>query len=514
MLNFIQAHKVVAFILFIICVLYFILRLPNLTGQPIFADEAIYIRWAQIMKAEPTLRFISLSDGKTPLYMWLMTPFFKVFDDPLFAGRFLSIISGFATLLGALFLGWKFFNFKVGLWAALLIAITPYMVFFDRMALVDSMLATFSIWSLNFALLLIKYKRLDLAMFLGYFLGAGMLTKPPGFFNILVLPMSLLAFDWSNTKRPVRFLKQFGLLVVAMGIGYFIYSLLRLGPGFDSLSSRNQDYIHSPLRLFQYPLDPFIPHLHDVEDWFPKFFTWPILILSIAGLFMVFIKKNTVGIVIILWAILPLLAQMTLLKTFTSRYLLFSIPPLLCIAGWMINHFLEQFKINNYLKVLGVAFILLLLPLNFNYKILTDIQSAPLPNEARRGYLEDWTAGYGLPEIADILIKQAQKELVIVGTEGSFGTLPDGLQIYLDKYSHTAPAENQVIVIGGPATVSAQLIDNASRHPTYYIANKSRFTEVLPELQLIKVFPKAAGKNLPQQDAILFMKVLPGIRNN
>src|SRR3989344_9342987 len=112
-----------------IIALFFLLRLPNLTLQPIFADEAIYIRWAQVMRAEPTLRFLPLSDGKTPLFMWMMIPFFKVFEDPLYAGRFLSVLSGYLTLLGALFLGWRFINKKVGLWAAFLIAITPYIVF-------------------------------------------------------------------------------------------------------------------------------------------------------------------------------------------------------------------------------------------------------------------------------------------------------------------------------------------------------------------------------------------------
>src|SRR5258708_16805526 len=85
---------------------YFILRLHNLTLQPIFADEAIYIRWAQIMKAEPTLRFVSLSDGKTPLFMWMMTVMFKFIHDPLQAGRLLSVIFGVVTLLGATVLGW------------------------------------------------------------------------------------------------------------------------------------------------------------------------------------------------------------------------------------------------------------------------------------------------------------------------------------------------------------------------------------------------------------------------
>src|SRR4051812_11296992 len=102
---FLIKHKIEILILLLISLLYFSLRLPNLTSQPIFADEAIYIRWAQVMRNEPTLRFLPLSDGKTPLYMWAMIPFFKLFSDPLFAGRFLSVLSGFITLLGGFYLG-------------------------------------------------------------------------------------------------------------------------------------------------------------------------------------------------------------------------------------------------------------------------------------------------------------------------------------------------------------------------------------------------------------------------
>ncbi|MBN1169248.1 hypothetical protein JXA63_05150, partial [Candidatus Woesebacteria bacterium] len=50
-----------------ILLLAIFLRIYNLNELPIFGDEAIYIRWAQIMRNEPTLRFIPLSDGKQPL---------------------------------------------------------------------------------------------------------------------------------------------------------------------------------------------------------------------------------------------------------------------------------------------------------------------------------------------------------------------------------------------------------------------------------------------------------------
>src|SRR5574343_1375587 len=75
------------------------LRFYHLTILPVFADEAIYIRWAQVMKAEETLRFLPLSDGKQPLFMWVIIPFLKLISDPLIAGRIVSVLCGLGTMV-------------------------------------------------------------------------------------------------------------------------------------------------------------------------------------------------------------------------------------------------------------------------------------------------------------------------------------------------------------------------------------------------------------------------------
>jgi len=51
--------------------------------------------------------------------------------------------------------------------------------------------------------------------------------------------------------------------------------------------------------------------------------------------------------------------------------------------------------------------------------------------------LEEWSAGQGIKEVADFVEKQylTNHATIVVGTEGYFGTLPDGLQAYLNKYS-------------------------------------------------------------------------------
>ena len=441
------------------------------------------------------------------LFMWLMTGVFKIFDDPLYAGRFLSVISGFITMTGAFILCWKFFNEKTALWVAFLIAITPFSLFFDKLALVDSMLAAFSIWSLLFVLCLIKNPRFDLSLILGFILGGGILTKTSGLPNLYMLPVGLIAVDFSKAKYLNRLFKVIFYLILSGITAFFIYNLLRLGPGFDSLASRNKDYIFPITRLLTNPFDPLIPHLKDLFDWFPKLFTVPILVFIFLGIILTFIKRNKIALVIFFWMVGPLLAELLFLRTFTARYILSAVPPLLCLGGWGIAQSVEIFRPK--FKWAFLVFILICLPLalKFDYLLMTNPAAAPLPVEERRGYLEDWTAGYGFPEIANFLIDEAQKGTIIVETEGSFGTLPDGLIIYLDKYFHTTTI-NKIVVLGGKAEISDVLRNAAKNGPTYFIANRSRVRQNPAGTELIKEYPKA---NYPGifQDAILVFKVLP-----
>jgi 4-amino-4-deoxy-L-arabinose transferase-like glycosyltransferase len=435
----------------LLALLYFATRLPNLTLQPIFADEAIYIRWAQVMRSEPTLRFLPLTDGKTPLFMWAMIPLLKVFHDPLFAGRFLSVLAGALTLSGIYLLARLVFkNVRVAILAALIYIVTPYTLFFDRMALVDSMLAAFSIWSLNLSLLLLRFQRLDLAIFLGYLLGGALLVKTPAMVNLLAIPTTAIGLPLAKRKS---FIKLLLCWTVAILSALFIYNLLRLGPGFSQLSSRNQDYVFSFNEIMNRPLDPLIPHLRDLAVIFPTLLTWPILILSFFGIGFSIVSKNRSAWVIIIWLSIPLFLLSAFLRTFTARYLLLSIAPLLCLAAFGLDQVIS--KINYQQKMIpAVISVLVILPaMYFNYVLFTNPQTAPLPTNERIGYFEEWTAGYGFSEISNYLVDQSKTEKVVVGTEGFFGTLPDGLLIYLDKQN--------IPVIGSSASISAQIRESA-----------------------------------------------------
>jgi len=493
-----------------ILVVFFLFRLINLTILPIFADEAIYVRWSQVMKAEPTLRFLPLSDGKQPLFMWILMFVLGVIKNPLFVGRFLSVLTGLGSLIGIFLLSYELFkNKKTALIAGLFYAIVPFFVFFDRMALVDSLLAMLGIWFFYFGLLLIKNLRLDLAMITGMILGAALITKSPAIFFAILLPTTLFIAPWLDLKKrkktALQLIKVAGLWGVVYVFAFGIYNLLRLGPNFQLIALRNKDYVFSFKEILSHPFDPLKPHLFDLVRWMPNLMTWPVLLLTLAGLVWMWWKKENwrQATWLFLVCVTPLFVQAVFAKVFTPRYILFTTWPLIIVAAYFSSAMIKKLRIKTSLVALLV--LLIIIPsLYYNYLLLIDPEKAPLPRRMRSGYLEEWTAGQGIKEIADFVKEIAKEKNVLIGTEGSFGTLPDGLQIYLEKVPRIT-----VIGVGYPITgIHSSLVNSLVDNDVYLVVNQSRL-QIPPEaygLKLIKEYPKASN---PEgiEDKLLFFEI-------
>jgi len=506
--SFWQQWKVMIFLGVFVILAFLLLRLINLTLLPVFADEAIYIRWSQIMRAEATLRFLPLSDGKQPLFMWAIIPFLKIFTDPLLAGRFLSVLSGLGSLVGIFFLTWELFKKKwISLLASFLYALLPFFVFFDRLALVDSMLLMFGIWLAYLCILLARRPRLDLALIMGLVLGGALITKSPAIFFAMMMPSALLL--GKDLKKNIFSLVGFWLLIWALGFGFYNF-LLRLGPGFQMIASRNKDYLFTFQEILARPLDPLKPHLVDLFSWLPNLFTWPVCLLVLLGLFLCLRKKMKEAIFLLIWFIIPFFPQAVLAKVFTPRYILFTLWPLVVLAAfggvWLfeqLNFIKKRFQKKIGLILMVILFLLIIFPsLKYNFLLLTNPEKAPLPRNLRNGHLEEWTAGQGLKESAEFLRQKAKTGHVFVGTEGSFGTLPDGLQIYLEKIPNIT-----VIGVGWPVReVSSSLVNSLVDNQVYLLVNQSRL-ELIPEnngLKLIKEYPKAFWPDGHQDKLLLF----------
>lgn len=470
---------------------YFFSRIYQLTKLPIFADEAIYIRWSQIMRTEPTLRFVPLQDGKQPLFMWLTIPFLKFFPDPLLAGRMVSVFSGLATLLGVGILTFLLFSqINLAFLAMAFYILTPFCFFFDRMALVDSLLAGFGIWTFIFAFLLAKEKRLDLALILGMILGGAFLTKSPALFFLIMVPILVLGLNFKKKTFKKDFFKLLILLGVSSFLALAIYNILRLGPDFQMIAVRNKDYVWPAAEILKHPWDPLKPHLGDIFRYYWSYLTPVLFILGTAGLVLVFKDFNFLALAF--WWLLPLMAQAGMAKVFTARYILFGIPVFLVLA-------ISAFKRLKMKIKKAIVFLFLAFSLHFNFNLWRDPAQAPLPRDERAGYLQDWTAGQGIKEISDYLKGLPRDKGIVVGTEGYFGTLPDGLQIYLQ-----GEKDITVFGVGQPMVVLSKELINARDfgNDVFLVVNQSRF--LIPDsgnLELIKDFEK------PEGDKLLFFKL-------
>ncbi len=465
--------------------IYFLLRLSNLNSIPVFVDEGIYVRWSQVMKAEATLRFLPLSDGKQPLFMWLTMPALKFISDPLVAGRLVSVAAGFISLIGIGFLTLQVSgSLLVGGLAMLIYSTVPFTFFFDRMALADSLLAAFGVWVMGLSVLYAKKPRLDTAMFLGFALGGGLITKSPAIFFYLWSFLIILFFiNKGVLKGSLKQIVIHGF--AALVISQVIYSVLRLGPGFGMINSRNQDYVFSFSEVLTHPLNPLVGNLKSTANWIYLLLT-PTIIVNIAVAH--FSKKNLkTSLFFVLLSLIPLIAQGSIAKVYTSRYILFATMPLLVVAAQGL-YFLSTRK---GLLVKLISPLTLIVPLYVTINYLISPSTAPMSRDMRSGYLEEWTAGFGQVQVADYLKNQEAKgEKVVVFTEGYFGTLPDGLQIYTEGHKN-------ITIVGSPPRVDKipeGLLNTAKSNKRYLVLNKSRNfmpEPVLSKLTLVAEFPKA-----------------------
>jgi hypothetical protein len=267
-----------------------------------------------------------------------------------------------------------------------------------------------------------------------------------------------------------------------------MYNILRLGPDFYKLTSRSLDYVYPLTHIFTSPFDPFLVFVNRIIQWLwllgPSIFLI-LLVLSLMSIEKTRLKTFTV---LVIWTFVPILISAEYAKVLTARYVLIALPTLsIMAAGIFLN---VQFKrILTFMLFLFVGHALII-----DILFVNKIEGAPLPSTERSGYLEDWTSGYGIKEVASYLQNYQNthpNEKLVVGTEGHFGTLPDGLQLYMTNYP-------QITIIGVGIdldTLPQSLIDSRKfGNKTFLIINSSRLL-IKPSarkgLVEIAAFPKA-----------------------
>ncbi len=433
---------------------FIVTRVLQLTLIPIFTDEAIYLRWSQIMAYDASLRYLPLVDGKPPLFMWLTSIGLRFFPnlDPLLVIRLVSVGSGLFGLAGIFFTSYQLFhNKKVSYLSAIFYILIPFTFFYDRFGLADSLLAGFGIWSLGLGVILAKKLRLDVALLLGITIGLGLLTKTPALFFYLILPLGLI---W----KP-KIWKFVGLWLVVIVLSQSIFSILRLFPLFHMIAQKNAEFSISLIDFIHHPFTYFISNSITLFKWEFGYLT-PLVSLIIIFGFITGLFKNTRQTIVLSFLFLAHFAYMSFFnKSIFPRFLLTFTPGLLILAAVGIEKIPKKFQ-------WGLLGLILLFPIFTDIKLLFDPPNAPIPDGDSNQYINRWPAGYGINDLRTFFNQESKKyPKITVGTEGTFGLMPYALQIYQKEYPNVEVKDYWPL----PAILPIELTIAAKSHPTYFI---------------------------------------------
>ncbi|MEA2057039.1 MAG: glycosyltransferase family 39 protein [Patescibacteria group bacterium] len=473
----------------LISLFYLLIHIPKLVNLPVFADEAIYIRWSQLIIDDPKqYLFFALNDGKTPLFIWLLTPLQFIFSDQLFAGRFLSVLVGLVQIWVLKVLVKTYGGKKPAQYFAMAAgSLLPFWYFHQRMALMDGLLALLLSLSLLFTTKNVVYGKrkgtknnfiLNISM-AGLFAGLALLVKLPA---ILFLPalFTPLILTFKHEKQT-HLLKNILSISCSVLVSLLIFACLKLHPAFGQLFNRGGDFLFTIREfLFEKQWQHSLQQLPTYGTFFLRYLTVPVVFLSFLGLFS---KKRLEVISLHFNWLLFSLPIILLGKVVYPRYFM----PIAIGVTVAASLSVEQFINKNSLGRI-ITTILLLLSLGcsskFIYHQLTNVESTPFVNIDKTQYLTSWSAGYGIKESVAIINQLSKNKKTLVLTEGYFGSLPDGLLMYY----HRRPVDNIYITgIGQPIhQIPQNIIDsNQSHDQVLLIVNSNRLKMDLKESPLI-----------------------------
>ncbi len=468
---------------------YAVTRLTNLTGLPIFTDEAIYIRWSQIGASDANWRFISLTDGKQPLFTWIMMGLLKIIPDPLFAGRMVSVLAGAASCIGLWILVKELFkNKKIAYITVALYLISPFSTVYDRMALYDSLSAAFAIWNLYLAVRLVRNPRLDLALIFGMALGAGMLNKTSGFLSLYLLPLTLLLFDWKSKKLQSRLLQWGIFVVIAAGISQAMYGVLRLSPFFHMIGQKDAVFVYPLREWLTHPFLFFRGNMNGLFDWAISYLSWPVFLIALVPLFWPRQWLREKLLLYGMW-LAPLCALGLFGRILYPRYILFMIMPLFVLAAMTVYEILRKYG----RQVIGIValFIIVAPSISTSYVFITNPRYAPIPFADRGQFIDDWPSGWGVAEVNEYLRKEAEKGHISVFTEGTFGLMPYSVEIAL--------VTNPNVTIKGiwplPEELPAEVMEKVKSEPIYMILNETQEAPPAWHMELLATYQKGTRQD-------------------
>jgi 4-amino-4-deoxy-L-arabinose transferase-like glycosyltransferase len=155
-----------------------LLRVWNLDALGVNSDEAVYAGQGASLAGDPAfLPFFPVFRAHPLLFQSLLSLEYRVFGVSPLGGRLLSVAFGMATVWLTYAIGARLYGRRVGVLAALLIGLMPYMVVVNRQVLLDGPMVFFTSLALYLLIRFVQSERVGWLYAAAVALGLATLTK-------------------------------------------------------------------------------------------------------------------------------------------------------------------------------------------------------------------------------------------------------------------------------------------------------------------------------------------------
>ena len=393
----------------------------HLMALPAFEDEGSQLRWVwRIIEAGEWLQ--PLGDGK-PLEAWPLVPLVRLGFHPLNSARALHVLAG---MVGAVLI-YQLAREMADRWTAFvtgaLFALCPFVMYLQRLALSDIFMCVAGVWVLLSVIQFINRPDGRHAVLLAMSLVLAAFCKfPVGFFFLIAMPLALLLMPSNERRellRPRALRNLLGahapavLLAAAVVVAAFIRVRSGRSAGFGlqdlmGIGAGSYQDIGAAMGIARPTL----------AGELSAQLSWPVTVIGLVGLVAAAIFNDWRRRWLILVGLLPMLGIGLFAQFWFSRYLLFTLPPLIvaAVSGWRsLSLRAGRFRLALQLGVLAVCVgfmgrqsaLIILNPLAAKWSPLDRLQ-----------YIEGGGSGYGYPEAAQFLLDAANAPAMIYSLDG------------------------------------------------------------------------------------------------
>ena len=393
----------------------------HLMALPAFEDEGSQLRliW-RLIEAGEWLQ--PLGEGK-PLEAWPMVPLVRLGLQPLAAIRALHVLAG---MIGAV-LTYRLTLQLNDRWTAFvsgaLFAICPFVVYLQRLALSDIFLCTTGIWVLLSVIKFIKTPTWSHALILAIGLTLAAFCKfPVGFVFLISVPLALLLMP-SCERRSLLHQPVLTKLLAAhapaalLALLVVVVAIIRLqrsqSPGFGL-----QDFVGIGLGRYQDIATLIgVPQVNLVEELTAQL-SWPVTLIGLIGVAAGALLNDWRQRWLVAVGLGPMLGIGLFAKFWFSRYLLFTLPPLIvgAVSGWR-SLSLRLGRIRRTAEYGALAVCTGFMG-HQSALIISDPAAASWSPVDRFQYFEGWGSGYGYPEAAKFILEASDAPLMIYSLDG------------------------------------------------------------------------------------------------